>query len=186
MHQQQKRPNASVVVAELGESLCTHHQASQVVTSRSSPRAGEIFTMRGSVRCKKEHTSVRHRRYLQHSMVHPGTQHAWNAHNEHGTSMMLWWQADRVHHSTDSSTLRWSATMPLPGNLHRRPRRPYGANCLLRRFSSPSRKVRRAIVRAQDENVEAHDATGWCREARVGSNQRVTAVRSTSCTSLDV
>ena len=59
MHQQEKRPNASVT--ELSERLCTHSQALKVVTSRSSRGATKIFLARTGVRCKKEHVSARHR-----------------------------------------------------------------------------------------------------------------------------
>ena len=92
MHQQTKRPNASVVVAELGERLCTNSLGSKVVTSKSSRGATKIFLMRTGVRCKKEHTRLLDVAVVyQHSVAHPGTQHARNKHNEHKASMMLSW-----------------------------------------------------------------------------------------------
>ena len=98
--------------------------------------------MEGGVRCKKMgHTGLLDIAVVyQHSVAYPGMQqHAWNKHNEHRTSMMLFWQADRFCQLSRSRTSRWASTVPLSGNLNRGPRRPCGAHSLLCRLSSPSK-----------------------------------------------
>ena len=100
MHKQKEAPKRKRGGVELGERSCTNSQASQVGTFKKSSRgATEIFMIRSGLRCKhKEHSRLLDIAVTyQHSVVHPGTQHAWDEHNEHRTPMMLFWQADRFH-----------------------------------------------------------------------------------------
>ena len=71
------RPNASTaVVAELGGAQMVRRAA---------------ILMRSGMCCKKkEHSGL-----IDITVIY---QHAWSEHNDHRTSMMLCWQADRIHH----------------------------------------------------------------------------------------
>ena len=119
---------------------------------------------------KKEHTRLLDVAVIyQRWVAHTGTQHAWNEHNEHRTCMTLFWQADRFHHSSRSRTSRWCATVPLPGNLIRGPRRPY------EQIACYEKSVRRRREGAACHGEGAGRPRGagarrhwWCRKARVG------------------